>query len=270
MLFAVDETEPSRAALPLVATFARGWGADLHVLHVHARDGEPARTEAAALVTEMVDALSGWGIAAGGQVHIVRRGDPVGAVIARVARMQEADVVAVGSHGRTGLQALLEPSVSHRVATELSVPVLVVRVAPGLRADLQRVLVAIDASPGGELALADAVRAARPVRAIVRVIHVQEPAEGGFFVLERDREASRVVEQGLDTIRGCGMEADSEIVLADGSVGQAIAEAARRFDADLVVVASRRPPAPESFLVGSVALDLIHCLERPVLLAHRG
>jgi nucleotide-binding universal stress UspA family protein len=58
-------------------------------------------------------------------------------------------------------------------------------------------------------------------------------------------------------------------VLGGGSVAEASGCATRRFDAGLVVVASRRPSDLGAFFVGSVACELIHVLERPVLLAHR-
>lgn len=79
-----------------------------------------------------------------------------------------------------------------------------------------------------------------------------------------------VVERGLEAVQHSGLEADSEIVLAGGNTAGAIARAAQRFDADLVVVASRRPSAIRAFVLGSVAHELIHVLDRPVLLAHRG
>jgi nucleotide-binding universal stress UspA family protein len=128
-------------------------------------------------------------------------------------------------------------------------------------------MVAVDGSAAAELAFADALRVARPTDAAVRVLHVQEPA-GGMAALEGDAEARRVVQAGIDAIAR-DLDVDAEIVLAGGDVARAIARAAVRFDADLVVVASRRPSDLQAFLVGSVAGELIHALELPVLLAHR-
>jgi hypothetical protein len=41
LLFAVDDSGASRVATPLVAGYARAWGADLHVLHVRRRARPP-------------------------------------------------------------------------------------------------------------------------------------------------------------------------------------------------------------------------------------
>jgi nucleotide-binding universal stress UspA family protein len=270
LLFAVDESDASRLALPLVAGYARAWSADLHLLHVRAATAGPASTRAGAVVADMAAALERAGVAASGQVHIAER-ESVGAAIAGQARRLGADLVVVGSHGRTGLDALWPIGVSHVVAAELATPVLVARIAPGQRPRPVRVLVGIDASPAADLALADAIRVARPTGAAVRVLHVQEPAAGPSAPgLEADVDARLLVERGLAAVQPSGLEADDEIVLAGGSVAEAIARAARRFDADLVVVASRRPSDLQAFFVGSVAHELIHVLDRPVLLAHRG
>jgi nucleotide-binding universal stress UspA family protein len=270
LLFAVDETEPSRRAFPLVAAYARAWRADVHLVHVQLPEDGPASTRASeALVGDMVDALTGVGIAGSGQVHSVGGEDTVGTVIARLARHVAADLVVVGSRGRTGVDALDPIGISHLVAAELTTPVLVARCAPGQRARPARVMVAIDGSAAADLALSDAIRVAAPTDAIVRVLHVQEPCGATTSVgLEGDEEARRVVQAALDAVRR-DLEADAEIVLAVGDVAQAIARAAVRFDADLVVVASRRPSDLQAFLVGSVAQELVHVLELPVLLAHR-
>lgn len=269
ILFAVDETDATRVAVPLVAALARCWAADLHLLHVRMSPTETA-ADAEALVTGLVDALDEYGIAAGCQVRVIHE-ESVGAAIARAARRQEADLVVVGSHGRTGLGALFEKSTSHAAAAELSMPVLVARVSPGLHPRPLRVLAAIDTFPTAKLALTDAVRVARPTSATVRVLHVQDPGDGASrFTLEADDDAHLAIERGLAIVRGSGLHADREIVLAGGSVGKAIAAAARRFDADLVVVASRRPSDLAAYLGGSVTYELIHDLDRPVLLAHRG
>lgn len=218
-----------------------------------------------ALLHDLVSALARTGVPTSGQVHVVD-GEPVGAVIARMCRHVEADLVGVGSHGRSGIAALTPVGTSHVVAAELTGPVLVTRVTPGQRSRPVRVMVAIDASPAAETALVDAIRVARPTGAAVRVVHVQEPA--GVrppLEFEAARDADLLVERGIETVRRHDLRADGEVVLAGGSV----AEASRRFDADLAVVASRRPSDLQAFVVGSVAHELIRVLGRPVLLAHR-
>jgi hypothetical protein len=47
--------------------------------------------------------------------------------MARTARKEHADVVVVGTHGRTGLERLLVGSVASRIIGTASCPVLTVR-----------------------------------------------------------------------------------------------------------------------------------------------
>ncbi len=59
----------------------------------------------------------------------VRLGDP-GQVVAELAEELEADLIAVGSHGRTGLSRLVLGSVAERVTRLAHCPVLVVKIVP--------------------------------------------------------------------------------------------------------------------------------------------
>jgi nucleotide-binding universal stress UspA family protein len=52
-------------------------------------------------------------------------------------------------------------------------------------------------------------------------------------------------------------------------VGRTIAEEATTCGADLVVVGSRRPGSLEGALLGSTARSVVHCGDRPVLIAAR-
>lgn len=56
----------------------------------------------------------------------VERGDPRDAIV-RVAERERADLVIVGSHGRSGLPKLLMGSVASHVVTHAPCPVLVVK-----------------------------------------------------------------------------------------------------------------------------------------------
>lgn len=63
------------------------------------------------------------------EIHLEHRlefGEP-GAVIPRIAREMEADLIVVGTHGRTGLRRFLMGSVAERVVRKASCPVLTVR-----------------------------------------------------------------------------------------------------------------------------------------------
>jgi nucleotide-binding universal stress UspA family protein len=59
----------------------------------------------------------------------VGRGDPTAVILETAARSQ-ADVIVLGTHGRSGLDAFWSASVAPRIAQKAHVPVLLVPITP--------------------------------------------------------------------------------------------------------------------------------------------
>lgn len=140
ILIPVDFSQASRTAASYAAKIAAPFGADLVLLHVidsleeveallESREGAidwtTARDDAAGEADRLLQTL---GVAIGQEDvrRIVREGSP-GPVTADTAEEVGADMVIVGSHGRTGLQRALLGSVAERMCRLSPVPVLVVR-----------------------------------------------------------------------------------------------------------------------------------------------
>jgi nucleotide-binding universal stress UspA family protein len=268
ILFAVDDGAASREAIPVVAAHARARGAAIRVLHVQHVDGGGRTGGDGDLVKSFVEAFSTAGVMAGGVVELVRT-ENVADAIARAAIRDQADLVAIGSRGRSDLGALFLGSVSHRVALDLDLPVLVIRLGQGAEAGVKRVLVAVDGSTASDDAVATATEVARATGAEVHVLHVQQlvTADGGA-VVETDEEAQGILRRALGQLRAGGLGGRGEAVVGHG-VAAAIVDEAERLGADLVILASRRPRDITGLLLGSVAHQVIHRLRRPVLLAGR-
>lgn len=66
-------------------------------------------------------------LAEGGEEYEVLAGEPVSGIL-NVAQRWNADLVVMGTHGRTGLAHLFTGSVTEQVVRESSIPVLTVRV----------------------------------------------------------------------------------------------------------------------------------------------
>lgn len=143
VLVATDLSEASRPALESAAFFGREHGAKLQLLHVF--DPSPyvpttMMAGASALLSQAAKEMRESFERAleerreelfpGMDVEIVtlRRDDP-GAGIAEQAKAIGADLIIVGSHGRTGLKRVLLGSVAERVVRLAPCPVLVVRSA---------------------------------------------------------------------------------------------------------------------------------------------
>jgi len=83
--------------------------------------------EARERLQQELEALREQGITATGQVY---RGDP-SQVIIEAAREAGADLVALATHGATGLAALIEGSVAHKVCSLCGLPILMVQAGEG-------------------------------------------------------------------------------------------------------------------------------------------
>ena len=141
LLIAVDESEFSTAAVERVASMPWPAGSQALLLAVVRRDvalvsdffvsavveieamlrEEAARAEVR--LRTLVPSLSAAGLAVTTRVV---RGDARGAIV-DAAREESADLVVVGSHGRTGLQRMMLGSVAAHVVAHAPCSVLVVK-----------------------------------------------------------------------------------------------------------------------------------------------
>ena len=100
--------------------------------------------------------------------------------ITRLARELPADLLVMGTHGRSGFDRLLLGSVTEKMLRKAPCPVLTVptRVAgaPAGPIQFKRILCAVDFSPSSFRALAFAESLAEEADAHLRVLHVIEPA----------------------------------------------------------------------------------------------
>jgi glycine betaine transporter len=132
ILFPTDFSPSSLQALPQAEELARRFGAELIVLHVDfaptiydlPEAGEPASKRA---VERAVDLLRAHDFRARG---IVSHGFPIDEIV-RVAASERADLIVMGTHGRTGLKHALMGSVAEGVVRHAGCAVMTVRARGG-------------------------------------------------------------------------------------------------------------------------------------------
>ena len=84
----------------------------------------------------------------GWQVHYEPQSGSPGFALLNRAREWEADLIVVGSHGRSALGRLVLGSVSQKVLTEASTSVHIGRLNPGTGKSGERILIGVDGSEG--------------------------------------------------------------------------------------------------------------------------
>ena len=133
-----------------------------------------------------------------------------------------------------------------------------------------RILLATDGSEQAEAAAAVAASFAEAWEATVRVIHVwslEVHHRHGVWDVETRREATTLISDAVSRLRSLGVVADGELSHADERhVTAAIAQAAREFDADLVVVGSRGLSEWQSMLQHGVSHHVLCAVDCPVLI----
>jgi nucleotide-binding universal stress UspA family protein len=133
-----------------------------------------------------------------------------------------------------------------------------------------RVLVATDGSEPAHEAVSVCIAVARASGATVRVVHVWNMElhhQHGLWDVEMRSEAKQLIAATVDRFRLFGVKAEGAIVRADSDhIAAAVAEEARCFDADLIVVGSRGLSDWQALLTTqSVSHQLLTKVDCPIL-----
>ncbi len=208
---------------------------------------------------------------------VVLRGRPA-TMLLDDAAAYGADLVVVGSRGHGAIASLVLGSVSAEVVDHARCPVLVAR-----RPSLTRVVLAADGSAPAAAAESLVARwpifAGTPIR-VVSVADVPRPWTTGIAptlyaevaaihdadVATSRAEHERIAAEAADRLRTAGRQADVDV--RTGPAAAEIIEAARAWDADLVVVGSRGRAGLTRMILGSVARNVLHGGEASVLVVH--
>jgi nucleotide-binding universal stress UspA family protein len=139
ILFPTDFSQGARAAMDYALSLARDFQAKLILLYVIqdisiAEWYIPSSISAADLVEDMQKSawkeMEKWADEAAGKVaeveKIVLRGVPFVEII-KTAKDKNADMIVIGTHGRTGIDHMLFGSTAEKVVRKSSCPVLTVR-----------------------------------------------------------------------------------------------------------------------------------------------
>jgi len=296
ILCAVDFSEHSRRALDHAVAIARWYDARVTALYVFAPAPMAAvgtstvafepivltdvdHERLVADVREFAAAELAPGVALDATV---REGVPATEIV-ECARTTSADLVVIGTHGRSGVERLLLGSVAERVLRRAGCPVLTV---PARQPDavpagfpvFKTIVCPVDFSDASMLALEYALSMARETDARLTILHVVsfslEPtifdhaaAEGGMTVAD----FRRLTEQDLEVrLRGT-VPTDAtgychiDTLMTHGKPGTEVVRIATDRHADLIVMGVHGRGAIDLTLFGSTAQHVVRAAHCPVL-----
>ncbi|MBI4498462.1 MAG: universal stress protein [Chloroflexi bacterium] len=314
MVVGLDGSSLAETVLPYVRALAQGLGAEVTLLHVVHVPEEVATTTRHSAIVEIMNgdvltvpeeasATGGhrtyldqiWQHAAAQADLYLRRvaqrfasggivvktatavGDAATEIV-RYADREGMDLIALATHGRSGLQRWLYGSVADKVLHAAHVPLLLVRPSAEpaeLPQQIRQVVVPLDGSPLAETVLPQALvlasRLGVPVvllRAVESVYIFGEPTASTTFAYEDLlEEVQQVAQQYLE-----GMAANLEslgitvqTVVPVGSPARAIITYVQDHPGSLVLMATHGRTGITHLLLGSVARRVVQHLGAPVL-----
>jgi nucleotide-binding universal stress UspA family protein len=285
VLTPLDGTPESASILPLASTLSRAVGARLRLLRV-VPENRPLRASTPDPIREAADDLervsaelqkeSGLVVATA-----VRQGEPSAQIVEEILA-SATDMVVMATHGRSGLQRAIIGSVAERTLVASPVPVLLQRPGGKRVKVIKTLLVPVDGSPGGALALGAAAALARSTRARIVVLQVVVPlgillARSGAMVQTYydpawDDEAlssARSYVTGLAShLQRDGLDAEGRV--AEGlEVVETIDDTAEHAEADVIVMSTHALTGAARAVLGSVADAVVRTAGHPVLLVRR-
>ncbi len=283
ILVPLDGTSQSNAALPLARTLARATGAEITLLRVLPESVLPDDGTASGAAKHQLERVASELVDDRVSVDCVVRKGEVAPQILEQVHAQAADLIVMRTHGRVGLERAVLGSVTQRVLAASQVPVLLMRPGGRCISHLHTLLVPIDGSPGGAVALGTAVGLARTTGASLELLEVAVPipmyAYAGYeygsitgIDAAWDEEALASARTYVDSIvarlHSAGITVDGEARMEPDVPGTIVARA-EETSADLIVMSTEALSGAARALLGSVADAVVRSSHCPVLLLHR-
>ncbi len=197
-------------------------------------------------------------------VEAVREGVPAHEIVSYAD--EHADLIAMGTHGRTGLGQYLLGSVTTSVVRTATVPVLTDRLTdPPRSSDYTDILVATDGTAGSAAAIEHAIALARRYEATLHALYVVDTKLGQNLPVQNvlEQDGQRAVSAVTTAAESDGVSTTEQIV--SGVPHEEIRSTIEECDVDLLVLGTHGRKGLDRLVLGSVAERLIRTVEIPVL-----
>lgn len=290
ILVGLDGSPLAETILPVVELLAARLGAAvtlLHVLpvpeHVPAAERLPVDRlveDATRRASEYLSGVKRRLASSGADVSLVVAVGTPAREIVQGAQAGGFDLVALATHGRSGLQQWIHGSVADQVLHTTTIPLLLVRPGDGWAAvprGIRQIVVPLDGSTDAEAAL----RLAEPVAlrcelplALVRFVepltleYAAGPSGMAFVDVQRItddllRAAREYLTTTADGLRARGLTVTTEVSVAQPAAG--IADYTREHPESLVVLTTHGRSGWRRLLLGSVARRVVLTVAAPIL-----
>ncbi len=295
ILCAIDFSEPSQRALDYAVTIGRACHSRVVALHVCPVEEMPVRAYGGPVVAEPISLTGADRQRVTAELKALIAGVKDGTVwvdaamaegrvpeqILTRAQILPADLLVVGTHGRSGFERLMLGSIAEKLLRKAPCPVLTVPpnapdAIPTRPTLFRRIVCGVDFSDSSVTALNYAIAFARETGARLMVLHVHEklleqalpPFEREYYdVTEYVNEYAQAALVRLsEAVPASAREAvDFQPIVAIGKPHREILRLARDSTADLIVLGVHGRGDAERLFFGSTAQHVVREATCPVL-----
>jgi len=292
ILCPVDFSDFSRRALDHAIAVARWYGSTVTVLHVFSPMPVPAfgpgpagfepivltdvdREQLLVHTKEFAATEGAPGITSD---TVLREGNTAAEILAQATDMA-ADLLVIGTHGRSGFERLVLGSVAEKVLRKARCPVLTVprRLPDAVPAGplFKRIVCAVDFSDCSMQALNYALSMAQEAGGCLTVLHVlapelvdpvgvgEEHVSLAALLLQREEKARQLLERAVPQTARADCKVES--ILLHGKPWREILQVATDGRAELIVIGVQGRGAADLLFFGSTAQQVVRQAVCPVL-----
>lgn len=290
LLIPLDGSKTAEQVMPWARVFAEGFKLPVELLAVIDVETLLTSADKAHHYDKLVEQMSGdsrayleriSGRLAGARVRRSIEQGRTAELIVKKAEAGKATLIAMTTHGRSGLKRWLLGSVAEKVLRATTHPVLLVRAGhEGVTeqtASLTSVIVPLDGSEWAETVLPTVIRIAKKLRLEVFLIRVYDNPYSGFisgggpYAVNVDEltkdirdQARNYLEAKMAELRKRGVE-DVSYLLQEGIAADQIVSVAEQTPESLIVMCSRGRSGVKRWVLGSVTETVVRHAANPVL-----
>ena len=292
ILLPLDGSKLAERAIPYVWDLAGQLKAEVYLLHACPPEHKTELSGHQLYLNNIADNLrqrikENWQPAWEPKIQVeVILDEPVKAIFEYV-KQKSISMVALTSHGATGLRAWAMGSVADNVVRGVGIPTLLIRIKEGRdipekKGLIQKILLPLDTSDASGISIPYAVQLATKLKASIALFSMAQTVYtqnvismggmGGGSIVNLDyvdvatkKSTDEYLQRIADEIRKSGVEVTQNSILSMDAAYE-ILEMEKKIQPDLVVMATRGRSNVARWVLGSVAEKVLREGDRPILM----
>jgi nucleotide-binding universal stress UspA family protein len=276
ILVPLDGSELAEQAIPYAERLARKFNSEVIVITA-CLAGDPLERALKEYIERKTEKIRSQGIKAR---SVCIEGEPAASII-DFAGKNDVSLIAISTHGRTGVSQWLLGSIANKVVQRSHIPVFLVRSSQPAKTpadkELRKILLTLDGSQFSEAIIPYVEKLAKVTGSEVVLLSVVEPAKlpqlaaySGREKYEKDfidklkKEAKRYLSKKKTALASKGIKVNS--ALLEGKPAETILQYAEDKSANLIALTTHGFSGISKWAYGSVASRIIEASSKPTLL----